>query len=261
MNTIIVSVIVLGVLGIAIGLLLGVAGKFFSVETDERVEQVRECLPGNNCGGCGYPGCDGLAESIVAGDAPVNGCPVGGAPVAEQIAEILGVEAEAGVKKVARVRCAGTCEQASVKYNYVGTMDCRQAAMVPGGGDKACAYGCLGLGSCVSVCQFGAISIQDGIAVVDKEKCVACGKCVETCPNHVITLEAYDTPYQVQCNSKDKGKDVMSVCKTGCIGCGLCVKQCEYDAITLENNLATIDPEKCQGCGACAEKCPKKIIM
>lgn len=260
MNIIIISVVLLGVLGIAIGLLLGVAGKFFTVETDERVELVRECLPGNNCGGCGYAGCDGLADAVVAGNAPVNGCPVGGAPVAEKIAEILGVDAGASVKMVANVRCAGTCEQASVKYNYIGAKDCRQAAVVPGRGDKACAYGCLGFGSCVAVCQFDAVSVRDGVAVVDREKCVACGKCVDICPNHLITLEPYDTRYQVQCSSKDKGKDVMSVCKAGCIGCGLCVKQCEFDAVTLENNLATIDPEKCRDCGKCAEKCPKKVI-
>ena len=161
---------------------------------------------------------------------------------------------------VAKVRCAGTCEQAGVKYNYVGAQDCRQAVMVPGRGDKACSYGCLGLGSCVAACQFGALSIKDGIASVDPEKCVACGKCVESCPNGVISLQPYDTKYQVNCNSKDKGKDVMSVCKAGCIGCGLCVRQCEFGAVTLENNLATIDPLKCKGCGKCAEKCPKKVI-
>lgn len=262
MTTIIIwSVALLAVLGILIGILLGVASKAFEVETDERVVQVRECLPGNNCGGCGYPGCDGLAEAIVAGNAPVGACPVGGAPVAGKIGEIMGVDAGSAVKKVAYVKCAGTCEVASNKYNYVGEMDCRRAVMVPGRGDKACSHGCLGLGSCVAACQFGALSIVDGIARVDKEKCVACGKCVSTCPNNVIDLIPYDASYAVQCNSKDKGKDVMSVCKAGCIGCGLCVKQCEFGAVKLENNLAVIDPEKCQGCGKCAEKCPKKIIQ
>ena len=236
MSTIIIfSVVLLAVLGILIGVLLGVAAKAFEVKTDERVIQVRECLPGNNCGGCGYPGCDGLADAIVAGDAPVNACPVGGAPVAGKIGEILGVEAGSSVRQVAYVKCAGTCENASNKY-------------------------CLGLGSCVEACQFDALSIKDGIAWVDKEKCVACGKCVETCPNQVICLVPYDSAYGVQCNSKDKGKDVMSVCKAGCIGCGLCVKQCEFDAVKVENNIAVIDGEKCQGCGKCAEKCPKKII-
>ncbi len=261
MNIFILSVVLLAVLGILIGILLGVAGKAFAVETDERVTKVRECLPGNNCGGCGYPGCDGLAEAIVAGTAKVNGCPVGGATVASQIGEILGVDAGASERQVAYVKCAGTCEVASNKYNYVGEMDCRRAVMVPGRGDKACSYGCLGLGSCVEACQFGALSIKDGIAHVDREKCVACGQCVDTCPNNVITLIPFDAPYAVTCSSKDKGKDVMSVCKAGCIGCGLCVKQCEFGAVTLENNIAVIDPAKCQGCGKCAEKCPKKIIM
>ena len=261
MTTFIFSVVLLAVLGILIGILLGVAGIFFAVETDERVTQVRECLPGNNCGGCGYPGCDGLAEAIVAGDAKVNGCPVGGAAVASRIGEILGVEAGETVRKVAYVKCAGTCEAASNKYNYFGEKDCRRAVMVPGRGDKACSYGCLGLGSCVEACQFGALSIRDGIAVVDKELCVACGKCVDTCPNNVISLIPYTSSYAVQCNSKDKGKEVMSVCQAGCIGCSLCVKQCEFDAVKVENNIAVIDAEKCQGCGKCAEKCPKKIIQ
>lgn len=261
MTVFIFSVVLLAVLGILIGILLGVAGKVFAVETDERVVKVRECLPGNNCGGCGYPGCDGLAEAIVAGDAPVNGCPVGGAPVAGQIGEILGVDAGASVRQVAFVKCAGTCDVAANKYHYVGEMDCRRAVMVPGRGDKACSHGCLGLGSCVEACQFGALSIKDGIACVDKEKCVACGQCVSTCPNNVISLIPYDSAYAVQCNSKDKGKDVMAVCKAGCIGCGLCVKQCEFGAVAVEDNIAVIDGTKCQGCGKCAEKCPKKIIM
>lgn len=260
MTTIIFSVVLLGVLGILIGILLGVAGKFFAVETDERVERVRECLPGNNCGGCGFPGCDGLAEAIVAGEAPVNGCPVGGSPVAGNIGKIMGVDAAASVRMAAYVRCAGTCENASSKYHYVGEADCRSAVTVPGSGEKACAYGCLGLGSCVAACAFDAISIKDGVAIVDREKCVACGKCVDTCPKGLIKLLPYDTQYIVTCNSNDKGKDVMSVCKAGCIGCGLCVKQCEAGAVTLENNLAVIDPDKCVGCGKCAEKCPKKII-
>ncbi len=260
MTVFIFSVVLLAVLGILIGILLGVAGKVFAVETDERVEKVRECLPGNNCGACGYPGCDGMAAAIVAGDASVNGCPVGGAPTAERIGEILGVEAGDSVRKVAFVRCAGTCDVASDKYHYVGEADCRSAVMVPGRGDKACAYGCLGLGSCVEACQFGALSIQDGVARVDKEKCVACGLCVSTCPNNVISLIPYDSAYAVSCNSKDKGKEVMAVCEAGCIGCGLCVKQCEFGAVMLENNLAAIDAGKCQACGKCAEKCPKKII-
>ena len=242
MSTIIIfSIILLAVLGILIGLLLGVAGKVFAVEVDERVVQVRECLPGNNCGGCGYPGCDGLADAIVAGSAPVNGCPVGGAPVAAEIGKIMGVDAGGAV--------------------------CRAAAAIPGAGGKACGNGCLGLGSCVDACQFDAIHIgEGGIAVVDREKCVSCGKCVDTCPKGLIELipyasEKFKTFYMVQCSSKDKGPAVMKVCEAGCIGCGICEKSCNFDAVHVENNIAHIDPEKCRGCGLCSMKCPKKVII
>ena len=268
MSTIIIfSIILLAVLGILIGLLLGIAGKAFAVEVDERVVKVRECLPGNNCGGCGYPGCDGLADAIVAGTAPVNGCPVGGAPVAAEIGKIMGVDAGATVKKVAFVKCAGTCEKAKDKYQYVGIADCRAAAAIPGAGGKACGSGCLGLGSCVDACQFDAIHVgEGGIAVVDREKCVACGKCVDTCPKNLIELipyasEKFKTFYMVQCSSKDKGPAVMKVCEAGCIGCGICEKSCNFDAVHVENNIAHIDPEKCRGCGLCSMKCPKKVII
>ncbi len=268
MTTIIIfSIILLAVLGILIGILLGVAGKVFAVEVDERVVKVRECLPGNNCGGCGYPGCDGLADAIVAGTAPVNGCPVGGAPVAAEIGKIMGVDAGATVKKVAFVKCAGTCEKAKDKYQYVGIEDCRAAAAIPGAGGKACASGCLGLGSCTTVCQFDAIHVTDqGIALVDREKCVACGQCVDACPKHLIELIPYGpkqgkTFYMVQCSSTDKGKDVMAVCEAGCIGCGICEKSCNFDAVHVENNIAHIDPEKCRGCGLCSMKCPKHVII
>ena len=259
-SAILLAMVVVGGTGLLIAILLGIASEKFKVPVDEKEVAIRAELPGNNCGGCGYAGCDGLAKAIANGEAPVNGCPVGGAAAAEKISAIMGVEAGEFVKKVAFVKCAGTCDVAANKYHYVGEMDCRRAAMVPGRGEKACSYGCLGLGSCVEVCQFGALSIQNGVAKVDRDKCVACGQCVATCPNHVIDLIPYSSAYAVQCSSKDKGKAVMEVCQSGCIGCGLCVRQCEFGAVTLEDNIAVIDGTKCQGCGKCAEKCPKKII-
>ena len=261
MTVFIFSVVLLAVLGILIGILLGVAGKVFAVETDERVEKVRECLPGNNCGGCGYPGCDGLAEAIVAGDAPVNGCPVGGAPVAGKIAEILGVEAGSSEKQVAFVKCAGTCEKANQDYEYTGVQDCAAMAFVPNGGPKSCNYGCLGFGNCVKACPFDAIHVVDGVAVVDKDACKACGKCVAACPKHLIELLPVSAKHIVQCSSKDKGKDVMKACSVGCIACHLCEKNCPSDAVHVVDNVAYIDQEKCTKCGLCAEKCPKKIIL
>ena len=108
---IIIAAAIVGVTGLVIGILLGVAGKVFEVEVDEKEVAIRECLPGNNCGGCGYAGCDSLAKAIASGDAPANGCPVGGAPVAAKISEIVGGEVEV-VKKVAFVKCSGTCDKA-----------------------------------------------------------------------------------------------------------------------------------------------------
>ena len=260
MGEIIIATSVLGGTALIIAILLGIAGEKLQVEVDEKELQVRELLPGNNCGGCGYPGCDGLASAIAEGKAEVNSCPVGGLNVANKISEVMGVTLEEKEKQVAFVRCGGTCDKTKKKYNYYGIEDCRKAVIAPGGGDKACSYGCLGYGSCVKECLFDAIHIVDGIAVVDKEKCVACGKCVNTCPNNLIELIPDIAEYRVQCMSNDKGKDVKTVCDAGCIGCTLCTRVCESKAITVENNLAKIDYSKCTNCGKCAEKCPVKII-
>ena len=257
---ILIATVIVGGVGLLIGIFLSVFGNIFKVEVDEREAKVEEALPGNNCGGCGYPGCSGLAAAIAKGEAPVNGCPVGGARVAEKIAEIMGVEAETGKRMTAFVKCHGTCELTTDNYDYTGVKDCRMASYVPGGGPKSCEYGCTGFGTCVSVCQFGAISIVDGIAVVDKEKCTSCGKCIQACPKHIIELIPYDAGFAVACSSKDKGPDVMKKCKTGCIGCGICAKNCPKEAVEVNDFLAYIDQEKCVSCSLCSQKCPKKII-
>lgn len=258
---IIIAAAVVGAVGLVIGVLLGVASEKFKVEVDEKEILVRNELPGNNCGGCGYPGCDGLAKAIAAGEAAVDACPVGGAPLGAKIAAIMGVEAGGAEKQVAFVKCKGTCDKTNMQYRYYGIDDCRKVSVVPGAGEKACAYGCMGYGTCVKACQFDAIHIVDGVAVVDKEKCVACGKCVAACPNHLIELVPYKAEHLVQCSSHDKGKDVKAKCENGCIGCTLCTKQCEVGAIHMENNLAVIDYSLCTNCGKCAAKCPAKVIQ
>ena len=245
----------------AIGVFLGVAGKKFAVEVDEKEVAVREALPGNNCGGCGYPGCDGLAAAIAKGEAPVNGCPVGGEPVGKVIAAIMGQEVVETARQVAYVKCAGTCEKTKDNYEYTGVEDCEMMAFIPGGGAKSCTYGCLGFGSCVKACPFGAIDVVNGVAVVDKEACKACGKCVAKCPKHLIELVPYEQTTFVQCSSHAKGKAVTSACEVGCIGCKKCEKTCPNGAITVDNFCAHIDYSKCTNCGACKEVCPRHIIQ
>ena len=258
---ILIAALVVGGTGLFIGVFLGAAGKKFAVEVDEREEAILGVLPGNNCGGCGYAGCSGLAAAIVKGEAEIGGCPVGGTPVAEKIGAIMGVEAGAAERQVAFVKCAGTCGKAGQDYEYHGLGDCVMVNMMQNGGPKSCNYGCLGEGTCVKACPFDAIHIVDGAAVVDKEELKACGKCIAACPKKLIELVPYSQKHLVQCSSKDKGKDVMKACSVGCIGCKMCEKVCEFDAVKVLDNIAHIDPAKCTHCGKCAEKCPKKIIL
>lgn len=260
-TSIIIALLTVGGTGVIIGILLGIAGEKFHVEVDEKEIAVRECLPGNNCGACGYPGCDGLAYAIAKKKAPVNACPVGGEKVAMQIADIMGVDAEESVRMVAFVKCAGTCEKTSELYEYVGPKDCRLAINNPGSGPKSCSYGCLGFGTCKDVCPFDAIEIINGVAHVDSDKCKACEKCIAACPKNLIELVPFDASFKVACSSKDKGVEVKKVCKAGCIGCGLCAKNCPQSAITVENNIAHINQDLCNNCGLCKEKCPVKIIL
>lgn len=258
---IITAAAVVGAIGLLVGLFLGVAGIRFKVEQDEREEAVLAALPGNNCGGCGYAGCSGLASAIVKGEASVNACPVGGARVGEAIGAIMGVAAVETERQVAFVSCQGDCEKAGTDYEYYGAGDCRMMSFVPNGGPKSCNSGCLGFGTCAQVCPFDAIHVVNGVAVVDKEKCRACGKCIEVCPKHLISLIPYKATQAVACSSSDKGPVTMKACQVGCIGCGICAKVCPQGAVKVENFHAVIDQEKCTGCGACAEKCPKNAIV
>lgn len=259
-TSILYPVLSLGGLGLIFGIVLGYASKKFHVEVDERVPLVRDCLPGANCGGCGYAGCDAFAQAVVEGKAPANGCVVAGAGAAEKIGEVLGVDVAASEPIKAFVKCAGTCDKAKKSGIYYGNMYCTEAAVIPGGGNKSCSSGCLGLGSCVNACKFDAIHIIDGVAVVDEEKCTGCGACSKACPKHLIDLKPQSEIIRVQCNSSEKLKAVKDVCASGCMGCGVCARVCPEKAIVIENNLPVIDQDKCKLCMTCVEKCPVKII-
>ncbi len=260
MNIILIisAVAVLGLLGLLFGILLSIASSVFAVHVDERIEKIANVLPGANCGGCGFAGCNAYADAIVTKGVSCALCSPGGKEAFDSISEIMGTSSEF-VKKVATIKCAGGCSEAVERYNYAGLSDCR-AAMRIGGGQKACDFACIGLGTCVHLCLANAITIQNGIAHFDPDKCGGCGRCVQSCPKKIIEILPIEKKYYVLCSSQHKGAEMKGICSVGCIGCGICVKNCEAGAITLENNLAHIDPDKCIGCGICAEKCPKKII-
>ena len=209
---IIIAVAVVAFVGLFIGIFLGVASNVFKVEVDEREEKILGVLPGNNCGGCGYPGCSGCAAAIVKGEAPVSACPVGGADVAAKVGEIMGVEAGESKRMVAFVKCQGDCEKTHEDYAYSGQKDCQMIAYIPNQGPKSCNSGCQGFGTCTLACPFDAIHVVNGVALVDKEKCKACGKCVAVCPRGLIELIPYDAPYVVACSSKSKPAVSPAVC-------------------------------------------------
>lgn len=255
-----ITVVILGGLGLVFGLILALASKIFAVEEDPRKELLMEIMPGANCGACGFAGCSAYADAVIDGTTVVGACPVGGAALSEKMASIMGVtNVGASVRQVAMVRCNGSGSERN-RYNYEGIQDCLAASRVAAGGPLACRYGCLGYGSCVKVCDFDAISIENGAAKVDMEKCVGCLKCISACPRNLITIVPYGSEVYLRCSSRDKGVFTRSACENGCIGCGLCAKACPNEAITVENNLASIDYSKCTSCGACIEKCPQKLI-
>lgn len=250
--------IVVGV-GLAASVMLVLAAKFMAVEVDERVEDVRACLPGANCGGCGYAGCDDYAVHIVSGEAPLTACTPGGTAVAQAIGAVLGQEVGEMVPMVAVVNCSATKDQAVHPMDYIGRKGCLAASLLYNG-DMACQFGCLGYGDCVNACRYDAIHVVDGLARVDKDLCTGCGACSVVCPHNVISINPHAAHVVVACSNTDKGAQTRKKCATGCIGCKKCEKQCEYDAIHVVNNLAVIDFDKCTSCGKCADICPQHVI-
>ena len=259
---ILAAALVMSVLGLIFGALLGVTGRVFAVPTDPKVAALRECLPGANCGACGFPGCDGYASAVAEGKAEVGACAVGGANCAKQMGEIMGVAASVGARMVATVACQGYGDHCAPKAEYQGIQDCVAASLV-NGGTKSCQYACLGLGTCERACPFGAITVDPvkKIAVVDKEKCQGCKKCVAACPQHVLSMQPDNRVVTVSCHNPEKGMALKEKCDRACVGCEACVKSCNFGAIEMVNGVPKIDYEKCVGCMACADACPTGALQ
>ncbi len=272
MELIFSAVITLGLIALIAAVILYVCSKKFAVQEDPRVGAVSEVLPQANCGGCGFPGCSGLASALVKGadGGSIEGlrCPVGGDEVMARVADILGLAVAESEPSVAVVRCNGCPTHRPRTVEYDGLRTC--AAMnSTGAGETACGYGCLGCGDCVAACQFDAISINPETLLpeVDEAKCTSCGACAKACPRNIIEIRPKGRVVKeqarrvyVSCVNKDKGPVASRACAVSCIACGKCQKVCKFDAITIENNVAYIDPTKCKACGQCVRECPKNAI-
>jgi RnfABCDGE-type electron transport complex B subunit len=246
-------------LAVVMGYILGWANRAFHVEVDPRIEQVNGALPGANCGGCGYVGCNEYAEAVVAGEAPADKCTVGGASCAAALAKILGVELEHSWPKRPVVHCAAHWADRLQRNEYRGERTCGSANIISG--VQGCAYGCLGFGDCVRACAFDAIHVIDGLATVDYDKCVGCGACAEVCPRNIISMIPFkiDHVLVVACSNQDFGKDVKAVCKVGCIGCGRCAKANELFKMVdklPQIDYADYDPETAEQLESVARSCP-----
>ena len=212
------AVLILGLLGGIFGLILAIASKVFAVKGDPRLAMILDCLPGANCGGCGYPGCAGCAAAILEEKAPVNACPSCSGEQTTRIASVMGVDVKAQERRTAFVRCSGG-DRASRKFDrYMGLQDCVAAMKVSGNGILDCANGCLGFGSCVKVCKFDAIFINShGVAEVDPDKCTHCMQCAQACPRHIIVDIPYAADMVVPCSNRDKGPAAMDMCRVWCM--------------------------------------------
>ena len=269
MNYIITALVVLGVIALIAAVVLYVCSKRFAVEEDPRIGEVSALLPQANCGGCGFAGCSGMAAALVkaADGGSIDGlsCPVGGAETMRKIAGALGMTVEAGVPRIAVVRCQGDCSKRKPIAVYDGLHTCR-AMNSCGMGDTACGYGCLGCGDCAEACSFGGITVnpETRLPEVDPDMCTACGACARACPRGIIELRPRgpkDRRVYVGCVNKDRGAAAVKACGASCIGCGKCARECSFGAITVEGNVAYIDPGKCRMCRKCEKACPRHAIV
>jgi Na+-translocating ferredoxin:NAD+ oxidoreductase subunit B len=266
LNFILIAAAVLGGIALISAIIIFIISKAFKVDEDPLIDEVAEQLPGANCGGCGYPGCRGLAEAIVkAGNVEGLVCPAGGSDTMSNVAKVLGVTALEIDPIMAVLKCNGSCEFAPAKSLYDSALSCAYASTLFSG-ESGCQFGCLGCGDCVSVCKFDAIKMDPvtKLPLVDEVNCVGCGACVKACPRTLLEIRnkgKKNKRIYVACSNQDKGAFAKKNCAVACIGCSKCVKVCAFDAITVNNNLAYIDDTKCKLCRKCVSECPTNAII
>jgi len=261
MTTVLFSLLALGGIAFVFGGALSYANKMFKTEEDPKIAAMRASMPGVNCGGCGFAGCEAFMRAVSNENVNPETCPVLSPESLEEIGRITGMAVTRDVKLTAFIRCAGDDKNSRSRYEYRGLDDCAAMSRLVGGGYKTCPYGCLGGSTCEKACKFGAIKRIGGIAAVDETKCAGCGVCVKACPKKIIGLIPAGSEIRIACASHETAAAVKRACTVGCIGCGICARVCVKNAITIENALAKIDYSKCDDCGACKSKCPAGCIV
>ncbi len=249
-------------LGTILATVLALASHKLYVYEDRRINEVEDLLPGSNCGACGLPGCRAFAEQVVDGKVAPGNCTVSGEEARENIAELLGIDVGGAEKQVARLACAGGTNVARQRARYAGTLNCRAANLVAGGG-KGCAWGCLGYTDCTDVCDFEAITLDAfALPVVDEALCTACGDCVEICPKGLFSLQPASQRLWVVCKNEALGDEAENECEVACNGCGKCAMDAPEGVIEMIDNLAVIDHDKqALAIQAAVQRCPTGAIV
>jgi Na+-translocating ferredoxin:NAD+ oxidoreductase subunit B len=237
------GIVFFALFGICCGVALAVAAKRFAVQVDPKIEAVRACLPGANCGACGFAGCESYAEAAVNDPAcPPNKCAPGKQAVAEKVGAITGKAVGAASAVISFLRCSRNDGEVKKKHTYIGVDTC-QAASIAFGGPYECNFSCVGYGDCQVACPFDAIKMKDNQPVIDPEACTGCGVCVKTCPKQVLQLLPKDATAYVPCSNHDSGKAVSSVCKAGCVHCLACTRKAK-DVVNMVKDRIEIDYDK-----------------
>jgi electron transport complex protein RnfB len=265
----ILTITILSAIGVGCGILIFLVYRFLPKESVsvKKIEEISACLPGANCGACGFPGCFAYAQALEKDKNTffTNTCAtvLQEPKMLKDLEKILGIEVDSSkINKKAVVHCHGNSDAIG---DYTGIKSCKVATKLVGG-NKRCPYGCLGYGDCVAVCPNNAITIDNklNVAVIDPDKCIGCGLCIKECPMGIIKLVPAKANIVYQCNYESlKNIPGRERCDMGCLHCKKCFKACESGAIIWdeEKSVPNFDFSKCIMCGKCIEACPRNRLI